>query len=116
MVLRAEATSSSHNPSSVYSADCVQAVLAAHSLACARQAWKRSHLCLKLLALIVQVAHGTQSRLLLELEEGVMQHLVVNVQFAHLRLHPIPLLLLRLFVGLLLLHHKIGDAEIPPKY
>ena len=53
---------------------------------------------LKLLALIVQVAHDAEVGLALVLEEGVMEDLVVNVQLAHLGLHLVLLLLLQFLI------------------
>ena len=57
-------------------------------------AWCRAatDLGLKLLALIVQVAHDAEIGLVLVLEEGVVQDLVVDVQLAHLGLHLVFLL------------------------
>ena len=47
---------------------------------------------LELLALIVEIAHNAKIGLVLVLKEGIMQDLVVDVQLAHLRLHPVLLL------------------------
>ncbi len=57
----------------------------------------------KLFALVVDLAQAGEVGFGLVLEEGVMQHLVVNVQLAHLGLHAVPLLLLQLLVLFLLL-------------
>ena len=57
----------------------------------------------KLLALIVDLSQAGEMGLGLVLEEGIVQHLVVNVQLAYFRLHAIPLLLLQLLVLLFLL-------------
>ena len=62
-----------------------------------------SHPGFKFLALIVDLAQAGEVGFGLVLEEGVMQHLVVDVQLAHLGLHAIPLLLLQLLVLFLLL-------------
>lgn len=67
-----------------------------------------THPCFKLLALVVNLPQASQVGLGLVLEEGVVQHLVVDVQLAHLGLHAVPLLLLQLLVLLLLLQGKIG--------
>ena len=58
---------------------------------------------LKLLALVVDLSQACEMGLGLMLEEGIMQHLVVDVQLAYFGLHAIPLFLLQLFVLLLLL-------------
>ena len=58
---------------------------------------------LKLLALVVDLSQACEMGLGLVFEEGIMQHLVVNVQLAYFGLHAIPLFLLQLFVLLLLL-------------
>lgn len=63
----------------------------------------RSYPGFKLFALIVDLAQAGEVGLGLVLEEGVVQHLVVDVQLAHLGLHAVPLLLLQLLVLLLLL-------------
>lgn len=57
----------------------------------------------KLFALIVDLSQAGEVGLGLVFEEGIMQHLVVNVQLAHLGLHAVPLLLLQLLVLFLLL-------------
>ena len=57
----------------------------------------------KLLALIVDLSQAGEVGLGLVLEEGIVQHLVVNVQLAYFGLHAIPLLLLQLLVLLFLL-------------
>lgn len=57
----------------------------------------------KLFALIVDLTQAGEVGLGLVLEEGVMQHLVVDVQLAHLGLHAVPLLLLQLLVLFLFL-------------
>ena len=58
---------------------------------------------LKFLALIVNLPQLCKVWLGLMLEEGVMQDLIVDVQFANFRLHAIPLLLLQFLVLLLFL-------------
>ena len=63
----------------------------------------RSYPGFKLFALVVNLAQAGEVGLGLVLEEGVMQHLVVDVQLAHLGLHAVPLLLLQLLVLFLLL-------------
>jgi len=57
----------------------------------------------KLFALIVDLSQAGEVGLGLVFEEGIMQHLVVDVQLAHLGLHAVPLLLLQLLVLFLLL-------------
>mmetsp|Transcript_7489 Transcript_7489/g.19479 ORF Transcript_7489/g.19479 Transcript_7489/m.19479 type:complete len:515 (+) Transcript_7489:672-2216(+) len=63
---------------------------------------------LKLLALIVDVAVAREVRLRLELEKGVVQHLIVDVNLAHLGLHALLLLALEL-LRVLLLHDRRAD-------
>lgn len=63
--------------------------------------------CFKLLALIVDLPQACEVGLGLVLEEGIMQHLVVDVQLAYFGLHAIPLLLLQFLVLLLLLQGKV---------
>ncbi len=63
----------------------------------------RSYPGFKLLALVVDLAQAGEVGFGLVLEESVMQHLVVDVQLAHLGLHTVPLLLLQLLVLFLLL-------------
>ncbi len=53
---------------------------------------------LKLLALVVHISNLGHIGLGLVLEEGVVQHLVVDVQLAHLGLHAVALLLLQLLL------------------
>mmetsp|Transcript_94714 Transcript_94714/g.273888 ORF Transcript_94714/g.273888 Transcript_94714/m.273888 type:complete len:521 (-) Transcript_94714:144-1706(-) len=60
------------------------------------------HLRLVLLPLVVEVVVLGQLRLLGELEEGVVKHLVVDVQLAHLRMGPVAALPLQRLVRLLL--------------
>lgn len=67
-----------------------------------------SHSCFKLFALVVDLPQASQIGLGLVLEEGVVQHLVVNIQLAHLGLHAVPLLLLQLLVLLLFLQGRLG--------
>lgn len=57
----------------------------------------------KLLALIVDLPQAGEVGLGLVFEEGIMQHLIINIQLAHLGLHAVPLLLLQLLVLLFLL-------------
>ena len=52
------------------------------------------HSNLILFAFIVYITMGSSLRLLLVLKEGIMKHLIVNVDFAHLRLHALSHLLL----------------------
>ena len=63
---------------------------------------------LVLLALVVDVAVLGEARLGLELEEGVVEDLVVDVDLAHLGLHPLLLLALEL-LRVLLLEHARAD-------
>ena len=75
----------------------------------------RAHPGFKLLALVVDLSQACEVGLGLVLEEGVMQHLVVNVQLAYFGLHAIPLFLLQLFVLLLLLQTHIQmEVEARP--
>ncbi len=76
----------------------------------------------KLFALIVDLPQAGEVGLGLVLEEGVMQHLIVDVQLAHLGLHAVPLLLLQLLVLLLFLQgagctggqdlHGVGQGAV----
>ena len=69
----------------------------------------RTYSGLKLLALIVEVAHNRERRFCLELEEGVMQDLVVYIQLPHFWLHSLPLLGFELLV--LLLHSRCEQSN-----
>mmetsp|Transcript_27665 Transcript_27665/g.62589 ORF Transcript_27665/g.62589 Transcript_27665/m.62589 type:complete len:346 (-) Transcript_27665:46-1083(-) len=64
--------------------------------------------CLKLLALIVNVAVAREAGFSLELEESVVEHLVIDVDLAHLGLHPFLLFAFEL-LRILLLHHRGTD-------
>lgn len=65
---------------------------------------------LVLLALVVQVPVTRQLGLGLVLEEGVVQHLVVDVYLAHLGADALARLGLALLGGLLL-HHRVADLR-----
>ena len=72
------------------------------------------HSNLILLAFVVDVAMSSCLRLLLVLKEGIVKHLIVNVDFAHLRLHALSHLLLEClsFVSLGCLLPQLADPGL----
>ena len=67
------------------------------------------HSNLILFALVVHITVGCCLRLLLVLKEGVVEHLIVNVDFAHFRLHAFSHFLLECF-GL------VGFGRLLPQF
>ena len=76
--------------------------------------FKVFHAYFVLLALVIHVSMSGLLRLLLVLKESIVQHLVIDLNFAHLRLHTLPHFLLQRLgiVCLASLLTKLADSGL----